>query len=139
MALRTSRGTDEQTGMFRRFRAGRASSPRRPLQPSTMAGPRPDCGRGRRTGRNSARPEIKAQQSRMEVSLGRATGPAEEATDMEIPDPGPGPEGAMVRRQDLGQVDKALNALPVALRECLVLRDLEELSYKDIAQVTGVP
>lgn len=58
---------------------------------------------------------------------------------MEIPDPGPGPEGAMVRRQDLGQVDKALNALPVALRECLVLRELEELSYKDIAQVTGVP
>jgi hypothetical protein len=116
-------GTDEQTGMFRRFRASRASSPRRRLQPSTMAGPRPDCGRGRRTGHISARPEIKAQQSRMEVSLGRATGPAEEATDMEIPDPGPGPEGAMVRRQDLGQVDKALNALPVALRECLVLRD----------------
>jgi DNA-directed RNA polymerase specialized sigma24 family protein len=59
----------------------------------------------------------------MEGSLGRAMGPAEEAMDMEIPDPGLGPEGAMVRRQDLGQVDKALNALPVALRECLVLRD----------------
>jgi RNA polymerase sigma factor (sigma-70 family) len=89
--------------------------------------------------RNVSYSRLKAQQSRMEVSLGRATGPAEEAIDMDIPDPGPGPEAAMVRRQDLGQVDKALNALPVAPRECLVLRELEELSYKDIAQVTGVP
>lgn len=30
-------------------------------------------------------------------------------------------------------------ALPVDLRECLVLRELEELSYKAIAHVTGVP
>jgi RNA polymerase sigma factor (sigma-70 family) len=90
--------------------------------------------------RNVSYSHLKAQQSRLEVSLGRATGTAEEeAMDTDIPDPGPGPEAAMVRRQDLGQVDKALNALPVALRECLVLRELEELSYKDIAQVTGVP
>jgi hypothetical protein len=38
-----------------------------------------------------------------------------------------------------GQVDRALSALPVRLRECLVLRELEELSYKDIAQIAGVP
>ena len=36
-------------------------------------------------------------------------------------------------------LDRALAALPVELRECLVLRELEELSYKEIAQVTGVP
>jgi RNA polymerase sigma-70 factor, ECF subfamily len=89
--------------------------------------------------RNVSYSHLKAEQLRMGVSLGRATGPAEEVMDMDIPDPGPGPEAAMVRRQDLGQVDKALNALPVALRECLVLRELEELSYKDIAQVTGLP
>jgi RNA polymerase sigma-70 factor (ECF subfamily) len=27
----------------------------------------------------------------------------------------------------------------MALRECLVLRELEELSYKDIVRITGVP
>jgi DNA-directed RNA polymerase specialized sigma24 family protein len=35
------------------------------------------------------------------------------------------------------QVDRALSALPVRLRECLVLRELEELSYKDIAADRG--
>ena len=29
--------------------------------------------------------------------------------------------------------------LPTDLRECLVLRELEELSYKEIAHVTNVP
>lgn len=33
----------------------------------------------------------------------------------------------------------ALAAVPVELCECLVLRELEELSYRDIAHVTGVP
>ncbi len=34
---------------------------------------------------------------------------------------------------------RALAALPAELRECLVLRELEELSYRDIARITGVP
>ncbi len=90
--------------------------------------------------RNVSYSHIKAQQSRMEVSLGRGTGAAgEEGIVMDVPDPHPGPEATLVHRQALGQVDKALNALPVELRECLVLRELEELSYKDIAQITGVP
>jgi RNA polymerase sigma-70 factor (ECF subfamily) len=36
-------------------------------------------------------------------------------------------------------LEQALAALPNDLRECVVLHELEELSYKDIAQVTGVP
>ena len=36
-------------------------------------------------------------------------------------------------------LNAALAALPVELRECLVLRELEELSYKQIAQVTSLP
>jgi RNA polymerase sigma factor (sigma-70 family) len=58
---------------------------------------------------------------------------------MDVPDPGLGPETTLAHKQDLGQVDKAISALPVRLRECLVLRELEELSYKDIAQITDVP
>ena len=37
------------------------------------------------------------------------------------------------------QLDQALAALPAELRECLVLRELEELSYKEVAYVTDVP
>jgi RNA polymerase sigma-70 factor (ECF subfamily) len=33
----------------------------------------------------------------------------------------------------------ALASLPTALRECLVMRELEEMSYRDIADVVGVP
>jgi RNA polymerase sigma-70 factor (ECF subfamily) len=36
-------------------------------------------------------------------------------------------------------VDQALEELPVAYREMLVLRELEDLSYKDIARIAGVP
>jgi len=32
-----------------------------------------------------------------------------------------------------------LAALPTELRECLVLRELEDLSYKEISEITGSP
>ena len=33
----------------------------------------------------------------------------------------------------------AVAELPVELRECLLLREMAELSYQEIAQITGVP
>jgi RNA polymerase sigma-70 factor (ECF subfamily) len=36
-------------------------------------------------------------------------------------------------------LSRALGALTLELRECLVLREVEELSYKEVAQVTGLP
>ncbi len=52
---------------------------------------------------------------------------------------GPDPEASLARREGVSQLQDALAALPVALRECLVLRELEEMSYRDIARITGVP
>lgn len=49
------------------------------------------------------------------------------------------PHAALERQEQLRSLDQRLAALPVDLRECLVLRELEELSYKEIATVTGVP
>jgi RNA polymerase sigma-70 factor, ECF subfamily len=54
-------------------------------------------------------------------------------------DPGDDPETALARRQDRERLDALLGALPVELRECVVLCDLEGMSYKEIAQVTGTP
>lgn len=54
-------------------------------------------------------------------------------------DPGDDPEAALARRQDRERLDTLLDALPVELRECVVLSDLEEMSYKEIAQVVGIP
>jgi RNA polymerase sigma factor (sigma-70 family) len=54
-------------------------------------------------------------------------------------DPADDPEAALVRREDRDDLARALSALPLDLRECLVLRELEELSYKQIAEITGAP
>jgi len=43
---------------------------------------------------------------------------------------------AQCRRE---QIDAAIAALPALFREVIVLREMEEMSYEEIAQVTGVP
>lgn len=62
-----------------------------------------------------------------------------EGPALELPDPEPNPEAALDKRQQRMQLGEALAALPAGLRECLVLRELEELSYKDIVRITGLP
>lgn len=56
-----------------------------------------------------------------------------------IPYTGDDPETALIRAGDKRQLDELIAALPAEFRECLVLREMEELSYKEIAAVTGVP
>jgi RNA polymerase sigma-70 factor (ECF subfamily) len=51
---------------------------------------------------------------------------------------GAGPEEAAIRRDQLAAVRRAIASLPESYRETVVLRDIEDLSYKEIAQVTGV-
>jgi RNA polymerase sigma-70 factor (ECF subfamily) len=43
------------------------------------------------------------------------------------------------RKADIDGVRSAVEAIPEPFREAVVLRDLEELSYAEIAEVTGVP
>ena len=55
------------------------------------------------------------------------------------PDPSPNPEEALLQKTDASRVRAAVEAIPEPFREAVVLRDLEELSYAEIAEVTGVP
>jgi RNA polymerase sigma-70 factor (ECF subfamily) len=75
-----------------------------------------------------------------EVPLDGA-GEQEDATNAiaEIADPGETPEAALENRQRLQSLDRALAALPPELRECLILREIEDLSYREIARVTSTP
>ncbi|WP_210253003.1 sigma-70 family RNA polymerase sigma factor [Beijerinckia sp. L45] len=57
----------------------------------------------------------------------------------DLADPADDPEVRMSRQQDRDALVAALAGLPTELRECLVLRELEEVSYKQIAAITGVP
>lgn len=52
---------------------------------------------------------------------------------------GSNPEMLAVRREDAKLVHRVLEQLPVEYREVLVLRELEEMSYRDIAIVAGIP
>ena len=49
------------------------------------------------------------------------------------------PESSALQTADATAVRKAINELPAEFREALVLRELEELSYRQIAEITAVP
>jgi RNA polymerase sigma-70 factor (ECF subfamily) len=49
------------------------------------------------------------------------------------------PDEAMAGKQVEAIVQKAIAELEPSFRECLVLRDVEELSYEEIGQITGLP
>jgi len=51
----------------------------------------------------------------------------------------PDAESEMVRRVDCGTLRDALEELPLNLREIVVLRELQELSYKEIAELVNIP
>ena len=54
-------------------------------------------------------------------------------------EPSPDPEETLLISCDREQVRKALEQLPSDFREAIVLRELEGLSYKEIAATVGVP
>jgi RNA polymerase sigma-70 factor (ECF subfamily) len=51
----------------------------------------------------------------------------------------PNVEATMVRNVESRMLREALEELPVGFREVLVLRELEGLSYKEIAELVGIP
>jgi RNA polymerase sigma factor (sigma-70 family) len=50
-----------------------------------------------------------------------------------------GPESLLARKEERGQVNAALRRLSVEFREVLVLREMEDLSYREIAEIAGIP
>jgi len=49
------------------------------------------------------------------------------------------PETLLIQQDSRRQLDKALKALSAEFREVLVMRELEDLSYKEIAGIIGIP
>jgi len=50
-----------------------------------------------------------------------------------------GPEEQAMRATDRRMLNEAIAALPCQFREVLVLRELEDLSYRDIARIADIP
>jgi RNA polymerase sigma factor (sigma-70 family) len=55
------------------------------------------------------------------------------------PDLAATPEQEVIRKSEIDRLRNAIEAMPEPFREAVVLRDIEDLSYAEIAEVTGVP
>ncbi|WP_413991381.1 sigma-70 family RNA polymerase sigma factor [Labrys okinawensis] len=64
-------------------------------------------------------------------------GEPKERTD--LPHEEANPESSLLERDQAAEVRAVLGALPEAFREILVLRELEDLSYREISEVTTTP
>ena len=49
------------------------------------------------------------------------------------------PEAELLHRHDAGTIRRLIAALPPQFREAIVLRDISDLSYRQIAEVAGLP
>jgi RNA polymerase sigma-70 factor (ECF subfamily) len=49
------------------------------------------------------------------------------------------PEAPLLRREDAQLLRQGLEELPAEFREVIVLRELEDLSYRQIADIAGIP
>jgi RNA polymerase sigma-70 factor (ECF subfamily) len=49
------------------------------------------------------------------------------------------PEVALSQQQDQQRMNRALESLPLEYREVVIMRELDDLSYRQIADVIGVP
>lgn len=61
-----------------------------------------------------------------------------EATEL-IVDEGDTPEAALIAKADAQALDAALASLPTIFREMIVLREYNELSYREISDLMNIP
>jgi RNA polymerase sigma-70 factor (ECF subfamily) len=70
------------------------------------------------------------------ISTEGADGPLELP---ELTDPSPSAEQTMIARADQSAIRAAIAALPQAFREAIVMREINGLSYREIADAGGIP
>jgi RNA polymerase sigma-70 factor (ECF subfamily) len=77
---------------------------------------------------------------------GRQETPADDADDEPTAEtlpmwqePQASPESALLRQHDGDTIRRLVAALPQPFREAIVLREISELSYHEIAEVAGIP
>ncbi|MGO9134968.1 MAG: sigma-70 family RNA polymerase sigma factor [Methylovirgula sp.] len=67
------------------------------------------------------------------------TGDPELAAENADVERAPAPDAALIAAADAAALEAALAALPLPFREVLVMREINGLSYREIADATGVP
>jgi RNA polymerase sigma factor (sigma-70 family) len=69
----------------------------------------------------------------------RKTVPLPEEEETDIATDAPDPERATIDADRARKLNQAIASLPDEFREALVLREMEDMSYREIAAVTGAP
>ena len=57
----------------------------------------------------------------------------------DVEDTASNPEVLLLKNADRNEIMAAVEELPVEFREALILREVEDMSYKEIAEMAGVP
>ncbi len=83
----------------------------------------------------------KRKMDRMTDSLDAGSGPEEEGLSLaeKLADGGVAPDRHVGRRETQELVQQALGKLSPELREAVILRDLQDMDYKEIARALNVP
>jgi RNA polymerase sigma-70 factor (ECF subfamily) len=80
--------------------------------------------------RKNRRPDIVAMDDELEVGNAGAL--------YEVDSRRNEPEARLIAAADAAMLDRAIESLPLGFREVIVMRELEDLSYKEIAEITGI-
>ena len=83
--------------------------------------------------RNTCISKIRKRKSIFSISFGG--GKEDDSESFDIPDPKPTPNEELQKKEIAHQIKKAIHRLPLVQKEAIVLREYNELSYGEIAQI----
>lgn len=90
---------------------------------------------------NLAKSELRRRSTRSMFSIFRPSNRSDRSDEREypLPDPNPMPDRLTDSSYKSMRIQEALTKIPVAFREAVILRDIQDLPYEEIAEILGVP
>ena len=92
-----------------------------------------------RIARNIAIDFIRKKNKSFELDTVILTDEGEIERDIADPDPDIRPDEAFLRKLTIETVRGCIDSLPIPMRELIVMRDMDGLSYSEIAEILGIP
>ena len=90
---------------------------------------------------NTCIDELRRRKGKITDSYDYAAGAefGEEAPERQFADPADGPEALLLRKELGAIIEEGLRRLPCQHRGLIVLRDIQGMSYEEIAEITSTP
>lgn len=83
--------------------------------------------------------EKRARRRKREIDLSTLeTDEWGEPTEWDPPDPGPSPEEYVLEQELIERVQRLIQQMPPDYKEIIILREYEEMSYEEMAEVLGI-